>query len=278
MNFKNHYAIIQMKVGIILGNIIEFKNTNFGYNGTNTFHEFNMEIEEGDVVSLIGPSGSGKTTLLKMLCHKLPNLSLNYCGIPFPSCDISELKHNVVVVFDSNITTTTLKSEMTKYLKKLDFSSEEIESRYDEFKTYFKLKDIEDKEITKLPSQDEYLIKILRYLIIKPKFIAIDCLLTNLRHEDKENIINYIRENGMTLLNVTTDLSETLFGNKIFVLENFVLILEGSTLTVLKTDTLLKRLGMKLPLPIELSIDLCNYEILKKIYTSNEKLVNALWK
>ena len=56
------------------------------------------------------------------------------------------------------------------------------------------------------------------------------------------------------------------------------MIMEGSTISVLQSDTLLKRLGFKLPLAVSLSIELGNYGILKKIYTSNEKLVKELWK
>ena len=61
-----------------MGTIIEFRNTNFGYDNTNAFNDFNMQINDGDIVTLIGPGGSGKTTLLKMLCHKLPNNTCYY--------------------------------------------------------------------------------------------------------------------------------------------------------------------------------------------------------
>ncbi len=58
--------------------IIEFKETSFHYKNGLGFNNFNMQIEEGKIVSLIGPTGSGKTTLLKMICHQLPNESILY--------------------------------------------------------------------------------------------------------------------------------------------------------------------------------------------------------
>ena len=73
-------------------------------------------------------------------------------------------------------------------------------------------------------------------------------------------------------------MTDTLFGNKIYVLSDFTLVLEGPTQTVLKTDTMLKRFGFKLPDEVELSIELINYGILNKIYLDKEKLVNSLWK
>ena len=80
--------------------LIEFRNTNFAYNNTNAFLDFNMEILEGDIVTLIGPSGSGKTTLLKMLCKRLPNDSLYYKGINIKNHDTSELQKEIIVIFE----------------------------------------------------------------------------------------------------------------------------------------------------------------------------------
>ena len=261
-----------------MSTIIEFRNTNFGFDNTNTFNDFNMEITEGDIVTLIGPAGSGKTTILKMLCNRLPNNSLYYRGINIKNYNVQELKNEIVVVFDEPFMSKTVSEELEFYLKKLNTPSEEIEKRINKFVATFELSSIINIPLDRLSYQDKYLIKILRYLILEPNFIAIDSILANISTTNKKKIINYIKTNNMTLLNVTTNLDEALLGNKLYVLENFVLILEGSTLSVLKTDTLLKRLGFNLPLPVDLSIELNHYDILKKIYTDKQKLVNELWK
>ena len=261
-----------------MSTIIEFKNTNFAYNNSNAFNDFNMQIEEGDIVTLIGPAGSGKSTLLKMLCHKLPNESCYYMGEKFSNCSVSQLKQEVVVVFDSPLTEVNIKEEITKYLKKLNYGQNEIEDRYKEISEYFNLKEIEDIPIEQLSYSVTALIKLLRYLIIKPKFIAVDNLFTVVSYKRKNQITNYIKDRNITFLNVTTNLDDALYGNKIFVLENFVLIIEGSTTSVLKADTLLKRLGFRLPLVVDLSIELTHYDLVDKIYTKNEKLVDKLWK
>lgn len=259
-------------------NIIEFKNTNFAYNNVNSFNDFNMEIATGDIVTLIGPSGSGKTTLLKMLCHQLPNDTCYYKGVKFSSCEVELLKKEVVVIFDTAFNCKTAKEEIIQYLYKLGLDESEIEERYEKICEKFKLQGIDEINPHTLAYKDAYLIKILRYLIIIPSFIAIDCILSNLSLEDKKRVFDFIKENKITLLNVTTDLNDSLYGNKLFVIENFVLILEGSVLSVLKTDTLLKRLGFELPLEVDLSIELNHYEVLDKVYTDRDKLVKELWK
>ena len=258
--------------------IIEFRHTNFSYNGTNSFNDFNMAIDAKDIVSIIGPAGSGKTTLLKMLCHKLPNETCYFDGQKFSSYNKNVLKKSIVVIFDSPFFKDTVKSELLNRVSLLDYDKDEINSRYEEFIEFFCLKKDENKNLDRLSYSKQYLIKILRYLIIIPKVVAIDNLLINLTKKDKERVIDYIKKHKITLINITTDMNETLYSNKIFVMENFVVIMEGPTLTVLQADTVLKRLGFKLPLPVQLSIELGNYEVLDKIYTSNEKLVKELWK
>lgn len=261
-----------------MSKIIEFKNTNFSYNSTNAFNDFNMEIEKGDIVTLIGPSGSGKTTILKMLCNNLPNETIYYEGINIKQYDINELKHEIIVVFDIPFKTKDLKSELGYYLKVLKTPEAEIKERIDRFITTFELEKQIEKPLDKLPSIDAYLIKILRFLIVEPKFFAVDNIFSNISITHKKKIVEFIKNNNMTFLNVSTNLDDALLGNKLFVLENFVLILEGNPISVLKTDTLLKRLGFRLPLPVDLSIELNHYDILKKVYTDKEKLVNELWK
>lgn len=261
-----------------MGKIIEFKNTNFAYNAASAFDDFNMSINEGDIVTLIGPSGSGKTTLLNMLCHKLPNDSCFYKGENFQSVSVEVLKREVVIVFDTPIKYDNVEKEIKRFLVMLGVGEEEIEKRYAKVKKMFNLENIEKDDIETLSYSDKYLVKILRYVIINPSFLAIDSIFSNLSDKNKEKLIKYIKENKITLLNIVTSLYDSLYGNKIYVLDNFILILEGTTSSVLKTDTLLKRLGFTLPLPVDLSIELIHYDVLKKIYTDNDKLVGALWK
>lgn len=258
--------------------IIEFRNNNFAYNGTNAFNDFNMEINEGDIVTLVGPGGSGKTTLLKMLCNRLPNDSVYYREKNLKSCNIDEIRHNIVIVFDTPINAPTVRSELVKYLKILKFNDEDITSRLKEMDKYFGIERIMDTNPKDLSKDEEYLIKLLRYLIIKPAFIGIDNVLTYLFESDIKKFFDFVKKNNITVLNITNDLNLALYGNKLLVIEDFVLILEGNPLSVLKTDTLLKRLGLALPIAVDLSIELIHYDVLKKIYTDKEKLVNALWK
>lgn len=258
--------------------IIEFKNLNFGYDSNHTFKDFNMSIEEKDIITLIGPGTSGKTTLLKLLCNKISTDTLYYKGKNTKKIDATKLQTEIVVIFDSPTTESYARDEITKFVRKLHISENEINQRIKKLNKFFPLKSFFDKKIYTLKKEQVELIKILRYLIISPKFLAIDCALGNLSLLDKRLFFEYIKKEEITLLNVTTDLNDGLYGNQIYVLDNFNLILQGPTFSIMKTDTILKRLGFRLPLAVNLSLCLNNYNVLKKVYKDNEKLVNALWK
>ncbi|HOC52393.1 MAG TPA: ABC transporter ATP-binding protein [Caldisericia bacterium] len=46
---------------------IIIKDLNFGYYDTEIFRNFSLEIDEGEILTILGPNGSGKTTLLKLI-------------------------------------------------------------------------------------------------------------------------------------------------------------------------------------------------------------------
>lgn len=46
---------------------VEFRNLNFGYNGTQVLHDINLHIPAGTSLAIVGPTGSGKSTLVSLI-------------------------------------------------------------------------------------------------------------------------------------------------------------------------------------------------------------------
>lgn len=47
--------------------MLEIKNLKKSYDGVTILHDINLNIEDGEIVSILGPSGCGKTTLLNLI-------------------------------------------------------------------------------------------------------------------------------------------------------------------------------------------------------------------
>lgn len=50
-----------------MGAVIEFRNVDKYYGKYHALKNINLEIDEGEIVSIIGPSGSGKSTLIRTM-------------------------------------------------------------------------------------------------------------------------------------------------------------------------------------------------------------------
>ena len=47
--------------------MLELKNVKKSYDNVTILKDINLEIEDGEIVSILGPSGCGKTTLLNLI-------------------------------------------------------------------------------------------------------------------------------------------------------------------------------------------------------------------
>jgi len=91
-------------------------------------------------------------------------------------------------------------------------------------------------------------------------------------------ILKECNEKGVTILNITHDLNESLYGNDIVLLQGGKVLLHGSKEDVLKQETKLKRAGLELPFLADLSIRLMYYGILDHMILDMDEMVNAIWK
>ena len=47
--------------------MLELKHIKKSYDGVTILSDINLEIQDGEIVSILGPSGCGKTTLLNLI-------------------------------------------------------------------------------------------------------------------------------------------------------------------------------------------------------------------
>ncbi len=126
------------------------------------------------------------------------------------------------------------------------------------------------------------------YFVVKDNFKMEDLLkhknviffncLNNLEDQKVKEIFSILKDNQINFINVTNNMEQVLLTSYLKVYDKENVLIEGSTIEVLKSEKLLKRIGLELPFMVELSLLLKDYNLIDKIYLDKESLVNDLWK
>lgn len=102
-------------------------------------------------------------------------------------------------------------------------------------------------------------------------------VLNNLKKDELDKLFQYLKDSNIDFINVVNNLELCLYTEYLIVMDEKNILIEGSTIEVLKNDKLLKRLGIELPFIVELSLLLKDYNLIDKIYLNYEELEGALW-
>lgn len=114
-------------------------------------------------------------------------------------------------------------------------------------------------------------------LITKKKIIFFNNL-ANLEEDELKKLFAFLQNNDILFINVTNNLEECLYTDYLIICDKDKVLIEGSTIEVLKNEILLKRLGLQIPFMVELSLLLKDYNLINDIYLDKESLVDELWK
>lgn len=243
------------------------------------FKDYDLDMELVPFTSVIGNMSSGKTYLLKTLINQNGSNLVYIDEKEVGEYDIDFLRKNVAAVLNNFIfNCDNVRDELMYYQKCIGFDIKKINLNIKKFINFFELDNIIDKLIGELKQSEKAFIKILSLLIINPRILGIDDMLTYLSDKEKLKIVKYGKENKISIINVTSNSEEIILGSKIALLDNFRCVLYDDTLNVLSNDKLLKKVGMNLPFAANLSSNLNYYDLLKDKYFDINSLVGELWK
>lgn len=114
--------------------------------------------------------------------------------------------------------------------------------------------------------------------LLEKKKIVFFNVLNNLDDEKLTKLFEFLNSNNMLYVNISNNMETSLYTKYLIIYDKNKILIEGKTLDVLKEEKLLKRLGLKLPFMVELSILLKDYGLINELYLKKENLVGALWK
>ena len=217
--------------------LLELAEVSVHYGRIQALHDISVEVDEGEVVSLIGANGAGKTTTMRAISGLL---GLSGGAITFDGDDISRTKAHVRVVRGISLTPEGrgIFPSMT-VLENLDMGAFTRKDRsgmaqdYDRvFDLFPRLKERRKQTGGTMSGGEQQMLAIGRALMARPKLLLLDEPSMGLAPQFIRQIFRIIKEvneQGTTVLLVEQNAHQALkLANRAYILETGRITREGA--------------------------------------------------
>ena len=223
--------------------------------------ELSLEINSGEFVAILGHNGSGKSTLAKLLSMILFSTSgkIIIDGMDITSEDITDedvmkLRKSVGMVFqnpDNQLVATIVEDDVAFGLENLGIPSGEIRERVDKALSDLGMLEYAKHEPHRLSGGQKQRVAIAGVMAMQPKCIIFDestAMLDPLgRKEVMNSIIKLNREKNITVVMITHYMDEAAMADRIVVLNDGALLLDGTPSEVFEQEKTLVDCGLAIP-------------------------------
>ncbi|MCI8405895.1 MAG: energy-coupling factor transporter ATPase [Oscillospiraceae bacterium] len=249
--------------------LIQFQNVSFSYNQgvedtepVAVLHNVSLSVQEGDFVAVLGHNGSGKSTLAKHINAILqPAEGLVYVdGIDTSDGElVFDIRQRVGMVFqnpDNQIVATVVEEDVAFGPENLGVEPGEIRKRVDSA-----LKDVEMYEFREhaphqLSGGQKQRVAIAGIIAMRPKCIVLDEATAMLDPRGRREVMRTVRalnrEHGTTVVFITHFMDEAVQANRVVVVNEGRILLDGVPGQVFSNVALLKSVGLDVPQVTEL--------------------------
>ena len=217
---------------------IEFKDFNFGYEeGNNVLENINFTINKGETIGVVGKTGSGKTTFIKQLLRLYPvnenTLLLDGKGIE-RYYDYSVRVKIGYAPQEYQLFSKSIKENVLFYRYEQEDRLEEVLEQADIKKDISRFKDGIDTLVGEnglsLSGGQKQRLGIARALLSNPEILILDDSLSAVDSNTEKTIIENIKKNreGKTNIIVAHRISAVRHADKIVVLDNGKILNSGT--------------------------------------------------
>ncbi|MEL6946938.1 MAG: ABC transporter ATP-binding protein [Pseudomonadota bacterium] len=196
---------------------VRFENVQKSYDGeTLVVKDLNIDIPEGEFLTMLGPSGSGKTTSLMMLAGFEPATHGEIYLAGKSINNVPPNKRGIGMVFQNYalFPHMTVAENLAFPLKVRNMGKAEIETKVANALAMVELPDMGGRRPAQLSGGQQQRVAVARALVFDPSLILMDEPLGALDKQLREQMqyeIKHIHENlGVTVVYVTHDQSEAL--------------------------------------------------------------------
>ena len=209
--------------------LLQIRHLSKSYGDTQILQNINLDIYDGEFLTLLGPSGCGKTTLLRLIGgFELPNAgSLHLEGVDIAGLPAEKRPINTVFQQYALFPHMNVYDNIAYGLKLKGVHKTEIDQRVREALAMVQLDHTINRRPQDLSGGQQQRIAIARAVVNRPKMLLLDeplsALDAKLREQMQSELKRLQRELGITFVFVTHDQQEALsMSDRIAVMKNGV--------------------------------------------------------
>ncbi|MBS6928327.1 MAG: energy-coupling factor transporter ATPase [Finegoldia magna] len=269
-------------------NIIEIKNLSFQYEGSSkkVLKNLNIDIKEGEFICVLGHNGSGKSTLAKLInAQFIPTEGDILVGNMNTKDDDSlwNIREMCGMVFqnpDNQLVATIVEEDVAFGPENLGVPREELRKRVDDCLELVGMTEYKRHSPALLSGGQKQRIAIAGILAMNPKCLLMDEPTAMLDPQGRKDILDTVlklREMGKTIIHITHYMEECVNADRIIVINEGDVVLEGTPREVFSNVEQMKEIGLDVPEPTEISylLNKSNINVRRDVLTVDE-LVEAL--
>ena len=251
-----------------MNKIIEFKNVSFSYDEgeDSVICDLNLEFYEGQFTCVLGHNGSGKSTMAKLINALLVPSTGNVISFGYDTSDEDNeinIRRKIGMVFqnpDNQIVATIVEDDVAFGPENLGLPREEIRKRVDDALEMVDMYEYRHHEPHRLSGGQKQRVAIAGIIAMQTKCIVLDEPTAMLDPKGRKEVMEALHklkdELGITIILVTHFMDEAVKADRVIVMNNGEVKLDGTPLQVFSEAELLSSIGLTVPKPLELAVEL----------------------
>ena len=236
--------------------------------------DISLDLDRGDYVAVLGHNGSGKSTLAKLLNLILTpdsgkividglEVTENDSGKGLSEAQLFETRCKIGMVFqnpDNQLVATIVEEDVAFGPENMGVPSAEIRRRVDAALDMVGMRSYARHSPHQLSGGQKQRIAIAGIIAMQPQCIIFDESTAMLDPSGRREVIETMeklnRENGITILHITHNMEEAVRANRVIVINDGEIFLDGTPREVFSHVDELLRVGLDVPQSTELIYEL----------------------
>lgn len=244
--------------------IIEFEDVTYEYSeNAPALNHIYLRIEKGEYIAVIGHNGSGKSTLAKHINALFIPSSGTVRVMGMDTRDEQNtirIRSSAGMVFqnpDNQMVTTIVEEDIAFGPENLGIPSQEIRSRVDQSLKDVNMTEYASRAPHQLSGGQKQRIAIAGVLAMHPDIIVLDEPTAMLDPEGRKEVLQTLerlnKEEGMTIVLITHFMDEAARADRIFVVSQGNIVMQGVPKDIFQRADELTALGLDVPFAVRLS-------------------------